>query len=112
MTWPTHNYFYYDALNRPKHAFGGLNKNLIVFGCLSAINKKRLNSLFDGSVIESGKLEEIDELFPNFKVKLRSIKDGNFVSKNYNNKNGFLKTFFSDKIWLALKVLLKRHGQT
>ena len=53
---------------------------LIVAGCLPAINPQQLNTVFSGSTIPTHSLENIDDYFPQFKVKFAEIMDANRAS--------------------------------
>jgi len=56
-----------------------LDGRLIVGGCLNAINKKRLEEVFDGETVDTAENEEIDKLFPSFEHKYRSFEDENKI---------------------------------
>ncbi|MFH1061635.1 MAG: radical SAM protein [Candidatus Omnitrophota bacterium] len=52
---------------------------LIVAGCLKGINKKRLDENFKGLSLVTADHNDIDILFPEFKVGFSAVKDGNNI---------------------------------
>jgi len=62
-----------------------LNKyqgELIVAGCLPAINKEELDEIFNGKKINTKDLEKFDEIFKDHKIKFNEIDDANIQWKN------------------------------
>lgn len=53
---------------------------LIVGGCLKGINKEELDKNFQGFSFYTARCEEIDNKFPDFKIKFSDIPDINLVS--------------------------------
>ncbi len=51
---------------------------LIVSGCLPLIAQERFQREFNGRFFEGKNLEEIENIFPDFKIRLREIPDANF----------------------------------
>lgn len=50
---------------------------LIVTGCIPGINPKRLKTVFQGKSIAAKDIEEIDSLFPDFKIRFKDIEESN-----------------------------------
>jgi tRNA A37 methylthiotransferase MiaB len=61
---------------------------LIIAGCLPAIDKEKLNSIFKGRVIDTKELNNIDKIFSNDKFPYHNIDDANYTFKNVNKKRG------------------------
>lgn len=57
-------------------------RKIIVGGCLSAINKERLEKFFNGDVITPKNMNDIDLFFPEHKVKYDDISDANEFYEN------------------------------
>ncbi len=53
---------------------------LIIGGCLKGICKESLDEVFTGKSFTTSNLEQIDEIFPCFKIKFRDLADVNFLS--------------------------------
>lgn len=72
------------------------NAELIIAGCLPAIESKRLSGIFDGKKIDTKSLDKIDDLFPENKIKFSSIDDANirFQSLDVDILRGPLKRIF------------------
>ena len=60
------------------------NKELIVIRCLPAIDKTKLNKIFNGKTIITKNLLEIDKYFPENKISLEDIEKSNYLYKNPN----------------------------
>lgn len=54
-----------------------LKAKLVVYGCLPAMNPKRLNSVYNGKVVFTKNIEEISDSFPELSIKLKNIADAN-----------------------------------
>jgi len=54
-----------------------LKGELIVCGCLPAMEPERLTSVFNGKTVITKELDKIGEMFPNFQFKFRDIDDPN-----------------------------------
>ena len=67
--------------------FQKYNAELIVAGCLPEIEKKELAKIFDGKTIVTKNLENIDDLFPENKIKFSSIDDSNILFQNFFKNN-------------------------
>lgn len=84
---------------------------LIVGGCMKAINEVRLNQNFKGYAFTTSDSEAIDALFPDFKIKFKDIPDTNYVYR-YNIPQiikNYLETIRFDLSYLkSLKYPLKR----
>jgi tRNA A37 methylthiotransferase MiaB len=67
-------------------------KELIVAGCLPEVARDRLDKIFNGKIISTRNLEDIDILFENFHWKFSKIPDANFVSSSLIELWFILKT--------------------
>ena len=63
--------------------FQKYNAELIVAGCLPEIEKIELSKIFNGRTVVTKNLENIDELFPENKIKFKSIDDSNILFHNF-----------------------------
>ena len=72
--------------------FLGYDAELIVGGCLPAIEEERLRELFNGKTIVTSELEKIDEFFPENRVSFANIEDANTLWENIN-KHKLIKIF-------------------
>lgn len=66
------------------------NGEIIVCGCLPSMNMKRIKEVFDGKIINTKSLSEIDKFFPGFSIKFKDIPDPNKVFI-YTNKQRILQ---------------------
>lgn len=84
------------ALNKIKD-FQRYNAELIVSGCLPTIDKKELSKVFNGKVISTKDLDNIDSLFPNNIKKFKDLDDENilFYGLDTSNIRGNIKKIFS-----------------
>jgi len=57
---------------------------LIVSGCLPEIQKEELTKIFDGKTLSTKTLDQIDQIFPENKVKFNDIDDANIPLENAN----------------------------
>jgi tRNA A37 methylthiotransferase MiaB len=68
---------------------------LIVAGCLPALQPRQLGKIFNGKIITTEDLvknpDKIDMLFPEIKIKFREIKDTNRVMVTTAEKQNFIK---------------------
>lgn len=126
------NYFYqnnFEIINDPKKAdfiflftcaifdivakesfrkireFKKYNGELIVAGCLPEIRKEELSKIFNGRVIVTKNLDEIDKLFPDNKVLFKDIDDANSFFRNYIQSDSFDISFFdldTSKLFILL----------
>lgn len=99
--------------------FLNYNAKLIITGCLPKTDKDDLKLIYNGETIGTGSLSEIDEIFPENKVKFCEIEDQNIPLENINeyvllsklkkifSKSKFLKTIFSEILELILNNLIK-----
>lgn len=78
------------------------NKELIVIGCLPAIDKTKLDKIFDGKTIITKNLLEIDKYFPENKISLNDIEESNYL---YQNPNAYKTTVKLIKYLLKIKFL-------
>ena len=60
------------------------NKELIVIGCLPAIDKNKLDKIFNGRTIITKNLLEIDKYFPQNKILFKDIEESNYLYQNPN----------------------------
>jgi len=79
---------------------------LIIAGCLPAMNKKELDEIFDGKTIITKDLEKIDELFPENRDKFQILSDQNIEFENFNeNATGIfniMKGIFRKVGWMRI----------
>jgi len=75
-----------ESLKKIKE-FQKYNAELIIAGCLPAIDKEKLNSIFKGKVIDTKELNNLDKIFTNDKISYRNIEDANYIFKNANKKS-------------------------
>lgn len=75
-----------DAINKIKD-LKKYKGELIVAGCLPEIEKEKLSQIFSGRSISTKKLNEIDKLFPNHKIKFSEIKDADAIIKEQKISN-------------------------
>jgi tRNA A37 methylthiotransferase MiaB len=64
--------------------FQKYDAELIVGGCLPAIDKEELSTVFNGKTIITKDLDQLDLLFPENEIKCSSIKDANVLYPNLN----------------------------
>jgi len=62
--------------------FKKFKKKLIVAGCLPEISKNKLSQIFKGKTLSVKNLNEIDNIFKDFKFKFSSIPDANLISSS------------------------------
>jgi len=91
---------------------------LIVAGCLPAIEKEKLAEIFDGKTISTKDLDKIDSLFPKNKIKFNSIDDENILNQNVSEEKslpfikqiGEIKKNFRNVEWMEkLYLKIKNH---
>lgn len=68
------------------------NGELIIAGCLPEINRERLKEIFNGKIISTKYLDEIDKIFPEFEFRFSSIPDANLVSSSFSGISLILGT--------------------
>ena len=97
------------------------NAELIVAGCLPAIEKEKLAEIFDGKTISTKNYEEIYRFFPEKKTKFSEIDDANklYDDVNLDNSVKVLKKTLSRVKWLDAiffkfrdYVIKKRFGES
>lgn len=80
--------------------FQKYDAELIVAGCLPAIEKEKLATIFDGEILITKNLDEIDHLFPEHDIKFKSIKDANvFFEDSYRGNLQLLIKYFLKKLY-------------
>ncbi|MGA1866620.1 MAG: radical SAM protein [Thermoplasmatota archaeon] len=88
--------------------FDKLKGELVVCGCLPAMEPERLAEVFNGRTVITKELERIDELFPDFRYKFKDMDD---VNRLFKNGEG-LGDYYLDKKTIELtrgrKNLFKR----
>jgi ribosomal protein S12 methylthiotransferase len=86
---------------------------LIVAGCLPAIDKKKLGRIFKGKTIITSDLNKrmykIDDFFPENKLKFSEIDDANTYNI-FNDKSSFLNNFYNKNKKHIFKFLFNRHS--
>jgi threonylcarbamoyladenosine tRNA methylthiotransferase CDKAL1 len=91
------------------------NAELIVGGCLPAIEPEKLSHIFQGVTITTKELDKIDTMFPENTFQFSSIEDGNTVSSdpqehaiNETSKKAIRKLgWFEDLIIMIKNFVLK-----
>ena len=81
--------------------FQDYNAELIVSGCLPEIEKAELAKIFNGKTISTKALDQIDEIFPENRVKFIDIDDANIPLENANENlfvSNLKKVFGNSKI--------------
>jgi len=86
---------------------------LIVGGCLPAINEKRLLSVFNGRSISTSELPKIDNYFQGMKIKFSELGDANKYFPSYSK---ILSREFAEIAWnkfrslrmLSLKYIVRK----
>ncbi len=80
---------------------------LIVAGCLPAIDPERMKAVFNGRTFVTKEIEKIDELFPENKIKFNDLEDANDPWENVDEtrlydslkkilgKSEFIRNFYS-----------------
>ena len=61
-----------------------LKGELIVCGCLPAMEPERVANVFDGKIVITKELEKIDNLFPDFRFKFKDVDEPNSLFRNGN----------------------------
>ena len=97
-----------NALRTVKR-FQKYDAELIVGGCLPAIEKEELANIFNGKTISTKDLDKIDDLFPNNKIKFRYIDDTNLSYQgsllNQLSESSFVRSI--RKIFETVKWMYK-----
>lgn len=77
-----------SSISRIHHLkkYGG---ELIVSGCLPAINKQKLSSVHSGVSIPTSELSKLDDYFPNMQVKFTELGDANRYWPSYEKIFGY-----------------------
>ena len=84
-----------------------LKAKLVVYGCLPAMNPKRLNSIYDGKVVFTKNIEEISDSFPELPIKLKNIADAN-KSVGAFPKIRPIRKFIKEKLHFNPRKILSR----
>ena len=73
--------------------FQKYNAELIVAGCISDTHKEKLESVFDGKIISTKKIDNIDKIFPRISTKFDEVEEENKLWMNSNERAnvGFIK---------------------
>ena len=88
------------------------DSELIVGGCLPAIEEKKLNEIFNGKTIITKNLDQIDTLFKDNKIKFKEINEENIKYPNLNENNPLQvlkKNFLKIKFIKNVNFRLKEH---
>jgi len=78
-----HNRFADESLKMIRD-FQKYDAELIVAGCLPAIEKEELAKIFNGKTICTRDIENIDRIFPENNIKYCEISDANIVFRNFS----------------------------
>lgn len=100
------------------------NKEIIIVGCLPAMEQERLKEIFDGKMVSTKELDKnpdiIDSLFPENKIKFRDVKDVNtfYAKVTYENLDettsfGLIKRFLRripviKHMFIKIETLIKK----
>ena len=79
VTCAVHNQTAENVINKIKE-FQKYDAELIVAGCLPEIEKEKLAEIFDGRTISTKNIDQIDNLFPENKIKFDNINDENVIN--------------------------------
>jgi tRNA A37 methylthiotransferase MiaB len=71
------------------HNLKKLGGELIVSGCLPAINKQKLSAVHSGVSIPTSELSKLDDYFPNMQVKFTELGDANRYWPSYEKIFGY-----------------------
>jgi len=90
------------SLNRIKE-LQKYDAELIVAGCLPAVESKRLAEIFDGKTISTKDIDKIDSFFPNNKIPYACIDDANFLFQNVDASlpSEVIKKIFREVKWIG-----------
>jgi tRNA A37 methylthiotransferase MiaB len=66
---------------------GKLETEMIVTGCVPAMNAQRTKSAFSGRTLNANDLDRMDEFFPEFRIKFRDIPDANVGYEEPNSQS-------------------------
>ena len=87
-----------NSINKVKE-FQKKNAEIIVAGCLPAVEKEKLSEIFHGKTIETKNLDkDIENIFPPTKIKFADIKDANILFEEPE----------SDTFFILIKSILKK----
>ncbi|MEW5828500.1 MAG: radical SAM protein [Chloroflexota bacterium] len=92
------------SISRIRH-LQGFPGELIVSGCLPAINPERLLTVHSGRSIPTSELDKLDEVFPETQVKFAGMDDANQYYPSYSS---VLSNEFAEIVWtkvLSLRML-------
>jgi len=102
-----------DETKRLKEVY---DSDLIVGGCLPAIEKEKLSIFFNGDSFETKNIDKIDSLFPENKVKFKDINGANILFENVDVtspfgafKNIFYKLIFLNKLIVKTQDYIFKH---
>jgi len=102
-----------DETRRLKEKY---DSDLIVGGCLPAIEKEKLSNFFNGETFETKNIDKIDTLFPENKVKFKDINDANILFENIDVtspfgafKNIFYKLDFLKNLIVKTQDYILKH---
>ncbi len=97
---------------------GKFKGRLIVYGCLPEMFPEKIRGIFDGRVLATKDILQMDDFFPEFKVKFHMIPDANRTLKVFGNalnlKTG-LRSFFTlqaNRIRRAGRILINEYASS
>jgi threonylcarbamoyladenosine tRNA methylthiotransferase MtaB len=91
-----------DESMRMIKEFQKYDAELIVTGCLPAIEKEKLSKIFSGKTICTKDIEKIDDIFSENRIKYRNINDANIV---FRNSYGIKSQLFFRKITKDFRLI-------
>jgi tRNA A37 methylthiotransferase MiaB len=92
--------------------FQKYDADLVVAGCLPEIEKEKLSEIFNGKTISTKDLDEIDDLFPENKIKFGYIDDANILFQDLDGYRpiGVIKKICRNVRWIEnIYVKVKDH---
>ncbi|NOH01901.1 MAG: radical SAM protein [Chloroflexi bacterium] len=99
------------------HALKKFDGELVVYGCLPAINGQAVSSIHSGRTLATSRLNDFDSLFSNEKFKFTELGDANQYFPSYEGLFGFkFWKVLSSKIqslrWASVGYILKKEVPT
>jgi len=89
------------------------DKEVIVAGCLPAIERNGLDKIFNGKTISTKELDKIESLFPRSKIEFKRINDANLLFQNIdkNSLMWIVREIFDRIRWIKMFFLfIKSHA--
>lgn len=91
-----------------------MSTEVVVCGCLPAIEAKELEKIFSGKTIIADELDKINEYFPENKIKLSDVKDENTEQANYlfsDRQRNIIASYLNNEAKVGFDRILRiAHG--